>query len=170
MKTLGEIYKKHRTFMLNYAKKYIGAADVEDVVQNVYLKIMESAHWSAEITSVSDEPERVKAILFVFLYKECMYFLRQTKSTNKIFASISYVEIGVEDPERQYQIVDILAKIMNDINKLDDLNCTIFIKHLEGYRNKELAEEFQCSLRSVESRIYRTSNNIKTNGTILLDI
>jgi RNA polymerase sigma factor (sigma-70 family) len=161
MKTLGEIYEKYYTFMLNYANKHIIGADAKDLVHNVFFKIMKNSHWLAEITSVSGESEKIKAILLSFLHNECIDFYRHIKMTNEIFVNMPDSEIGAS-PEQQYQNADMLALVMADINQLDEPNRTIFIKHcIEGYSIEELVDEFQLSPSSIESRIYRVSNYIK---------
>jgi RNA polymerase sigma factor (sigma-70 family) len=153
MKTLGMIYERYYTLVLNYTKKRISEADAEDLVQNVFLKIMKSPHWLTEITSVSDESEKIKAILLRFTHNECIDFFRHSKITNKIFVDMPDSEISAS-PEQQYQNADMLASVMADINQLDEPNRTIFIKHCEGFSIEKLADEFQLSQKSIESRIY----------------
>jgi RNA polymerase sigma-70 factor (ECF subfamily) len=171
--TLGMIYEEYHTLMLNYAKKRMSEADAEDLTHNVFFKIMTNSHWLAKITSLLDEPEKIKAILLSFLHNECIDFYRHIKTTNNIFV-MPDSEIGAS-PEQQYQNADILADIltlvMADINQLDEPNRTIFIKRrIKEYSIEQLAEEFKLSPRAIESRIYRISNDIKNKlGKIFND-
>jgi RNA polymerase sigma factor (sigma-70 family) len=137
-KKLKEIYMAYYKSMFNYAKKYMSEADAEDVVQNVFLKLISNFNWLTQIMSVSDNIERVRAILFIFVQNECKNFNRYVKITNKIFVdNVPYLESeNFTNPEQEYQNADILALLMTEFNKL---NRSIFIKYyIEGYSMKEL--------------------------------
>ncbi|MDR0605051.1 MAG: sigma-70 family RNA polymerase sigma factor [Bacteroidales bacterium] len=173
MKTLGMIYEEYYPLVLNYAKKRMSEADAEDSTHNVFFKIMTNPHWLAKITSLLDEPEKIKAILLSFLHNECIDLYRHIKITNKIFVDMPDSEIGAS-PEQQYQKyqnADILALVMADINQLDEPNRNIFIKRrIKGYSIEQLAEEFKLSPHAIECRISRISNDIKNKwGKIFND-
>jgi RNA polymerase sigma-70 factor (ECF subfamily) len=158
-----KIYMAYYKFMFDYARKRMSEADAQDVVQNVFLKLIKNPDWLTEIVSVSDEPEKVRTILFVFVRNECNSFYRRFIITKKIFVDMSDFEAEIfASPEQEYQNADIFALLMADINKLDELNGDIFIKFfIEGYSIQEIAEESGLSSRAVESRLYRTLNFCK---------
>jgi DNA-directed RNA polymerase specialized sigma24 family protein len=121
--------------MFDYAKKRMNEIDAADIVQNVFLKLMGNPDWLRQIISVSDKPEKVRVILFIFIRNECNDFYRRTKNTNKIFEGNiqDFETIIFTNPEQEYQNVDLINLLIDDINGRDDLNRDIFIKYyIEG--------------------------------------
>jgi RNA polymerase sigma-70 factor (ECF subfamily) len=156
-KILKEIYAAYYRTVFNYAKKRMNEADAEDVVQNVFLKLTESTDWLQRIISVSDKPEKVRSILFIFVRNGCNNFYRLAKNTGKIFADVPGLEnVAAVNPEQEYQNNDMISLLMARAGKLSRQNKNIFIKYyIEGYSVMELAGETGLSSHAVEGRLYR---------------
>jgi RNA polymerase sigma factor (sigma-70 family) len=148
--------------MLNCAKKLVNETDAKDIVHKIVLKLMKNSDWVEKIILIIDNPKEIKSALYVIVCNECKDYHRHNKSRNKIFLDMPDCEIeNIADHEQQ-QNVNKLSIIMFFLNKLNELNRDIFIKyHVENYSKEELAEEFNLSLRAIDSRLYRTLKEIR---------
>jgi RNA polymerase sigma factor (sigma-70 family) len=157
-----EVYTTYYKFMLNYAKQYMNRSYTEDVVHDAFFKLIKSPKWSGRIISISDDPDKVRAILASFICNECKYFNRHAQYTNKIFTEMPDYEIGIViNPEQEYQNHDIVALLMVKIYKLNEPNKSIYQYYIERYSMQEIAEKIGFTSRAIESRIYRITNDLK---------
>jgi RNA polymerase sigma-70 factor (ECF subfamily) len=152
---IAKLYKKYYLYMLNYTKQYISETDAEDIIQNVFLKLMESPYWLYQCILKSTSSDELKFILTSFLHNACCNYCKHLNYKNKKFSDISFYEnFDVStDMEREYQHRELLMLI---INKLSPRSRDIIIKYyIEGYSIKELAEQTGLSSRTIESYLYR---------------
>jgi RNA polymerase sigma-70 factor (ECF subfamily) len=157
-----EIYRKYYKFMLNCAKRRMSKADAEDLAHKIVLKLMENSNWMAKIVLIADNTKKMKSALFVIIRNACNDYYRHIKNKDELFLDVPDYEIeNIPNPEQQ-QNVDFLNRIIFYLNQLDEPNRTVFIKYyVEDYSKEELAEEFNLSLRALDSRLYRTLKEIR---------
>jgi RNA polymerase sigma-70 factor (ECF subfamily) len=161
MESLAKIYETYYERMLNYAKKYVNESYAEDIVHDVFVKLVNSEEWTKKLILAPSEEQR--HILFAFLHNACCNIHRQIKTKNKIFSDISgSVYTVCENSEQEYQKADFMRLLMDILKSVNRQNRDIFMKHFEGYSIKEIAEQTGLSERAIESRLYRTLYFLKT--------
>jgi RNA polymerase sigma-70 factor (ECF subfamily) len=161
---IGEIYEAYYTVMFRYARKYIhNNADIEDLIHDIFTKLLIDTAWLANMISKSEHPHDLRRMLFAFLHNSCCNHCRHVNNTNKIFSDVPYSELTVisTDEEQNNNRTD-AAILWDNINRLNERNRDIFVKYyIDGFSMRELAEQTGLSPRTVESSLYRALKLLK---------
>jgi RNA polymerase sigma-70 factor (family 1) len=151
------IYIAYYPRLKRFAREFVICDDdAENIVQDVFLEL-----WQKQ--SALNYPVNISAILISSVKNRCIDFLRHKIVVNKANAHIQteheYVfrlklqtlEIFEHD---QFQDKDIDKIITDAINSLPEKCREIFIKSkIEKKKQKEIAEEMNLSINTIESQI-----------------
>jgi RNA polymerase sigma-70 factor (ECF subfamily) len=146
-------------YLLYIAKQNVPEADAEDIVCEVFEKLMKSSYWLAQCILKLDRPDELKNILRAFLRNACNNYHRRLNIKHQIFKDTSESELLTisTDVEQEYEDRDLFEHIINNTNKLSERGKDIIMKyHIKGYSADELAEQTGLSPRTIESYLYRT--------------
>ncbi|MDR1170013.1 MAG: sigma-70 family RNA polymerase sigma factor [Prevotellaceae bacterium] len=156
---IDELYRKYYNYLLCIAKRTVSEADAEDIVNEVFLKLMESQGWLEQCKLKLERPDKLKRILRTFLHNACIDYYRRLNRKHHIFKDIPELELLAIpiDMEQKYEDKDLVEYIINTPNKLSKRGKNVFfLYHIEDYSIKELAEQTGLSPRTIETYIYRT--------------
>jgi RNA polymerase sigma factor (sigma-70 family) len=161
---IDELYKKYFKYLLYIAKKTIPETDAEDVVQDVFLHLMESPDWLAKCILKSNKPDELKRILRAFLHNACINYYKHSNIKHEIFDDTSdneSFEISV-DVEHKYEDKDLLECITNIINRSKGRGKDIIIKyHIDGYSISELARQTGFSPWTIKTYLHRMTEYLR---------
>jgi RNA polymerase sigma factor (sigma-70 family) len=156
---IDELYKKYFRYLLYIAKRTISETDAEDIVHDVFLKLMESPYWLTQCLSKSNNPNELKRILQTFLHNALINHYKHSNIKHKIFYDTSddeSFEMSI-DVEQKYNNKDLLKYITNIINRLKSRGKDIIIKYyIEGYSISELAKQTglaPCTIKTYRHRM-----------------
>lgn len=135
------------------AKRIADEADIEDVLQNVFIKIHRS------ILELND-PEKLYPWVFQTTRNAVIDFYRERKielgSTDDVLD-----EIAIEENEKDVE-EDVLAWLEPMIGELPEkYRDALLLTDLKGLTQKELSERLDISLSGAKSRVQRGREHLK---------
>ncbi|MDD7455101.1 MAG: RNA polymerase sigma-70 factor [Bacteroidales bacterium] len=143
------IYVSYYSRMRRFAQSYvISAADAENIVQDVFVKL-----WSGH--SIITLRTCVDNYLFSLVKNRCLDFLRHklvVDSSRKDLAmnleSLEYIDEQISED------IDLEKVLVEAIDRLPERCRKIFLKsRLEGKKYKEIAEELGLSSNTIENQM-----------------
>ncbi|WP_108869911.1 RNA polymerase sigma factor [Aquimarina aquimarini] len=127
----------------------------EDIVQNVMLKIWKNRKSLRITTSIKS-----------YLYKSCYYELLDSYKRNK--KELNYIEQIKKDAlelfveEDNDFVKNRIIKVREEIEKLPPKCKEVFVLNkLQGFKYKEVAEQLNVSIKTVEAQMYKAMTRIK---------
>jgi RNA polymerase sigma-70 factor (ECF subfamily) len=160
------LYMEMQPKMYAFSRKFIdNPEEARDVVQEVF-----SEFW--ERKTKLDIKSSLKSYLFSMLHNKCLNIIRD-KKTHERYAS--YAELKIKEAELLHYNAAFESHssiYLTDINTLLDKgiqdlpeNCReIFIlSRIKGLDNKQIADQLNLSIRTVENQIYRALKSLKEN-------
>ena len=144
-----KIFRKYYLPLGMYALRIVGDADnAQDIVQDAFSKI-----WIALEKDVNID--NMRAYLYRCVRNECLLHLR-----NEI------VTVGEESiPELSEEIIDTSerdALVWKAIGQLPDRCREVFLmSKRDGFSNKEIAEELDISLKTVENQMTKAYSRLR---------
>lgn len=144
------IYKSYRDLLCIYAEKFlVNREDAEDIVSDVFLKLLETRYQIQEVDSLS------------FIYRNvrnaCLDFIKHKHVMQEyVHNVINYPDLFIDDAHPLSQIIskETVDKIERAINTLPSRCRKIFIlARLEGLTYKEIAEELGITYNTVNTQI-----------------
>lgn len=151
------IYIKYYSRLKRFAREFVLCNDdAENIVQDVFLEL-----WQRQ--SILDYSVNVEALLISSVKNRCIDFLRHkivvSRANDRIQSEYEYSfrlklqSLEILEPE-QFQEKDLEKMIMDAINSLPEKCREIFIKSkIHNRKQKEIAEEMNLSINTVESQI-----------------
>lgn len=159
------LFRNYYGSLCSYALRYLERKDLaEEVVAETFFRIWvkrKELHINGS----------VKAYLFQAVYNNSLAYLRKQKNEKKLVENLQQDHLScynnrlLEDfSERDSLILKELdEKIKNAIQKLPDQAQRVFtLKRYEGLKNKEVAEQLQISLKTVEMHMTRSLLFLRT--------
>jgi len=135
------LYAKHRDFLFRVAMRVTrNAGDAEDVVQNVFLRMMRN-------DTRPDVGRCVVAYLKRAAVNTAIDLIR--KRTQR-----AETELPPHFPAAEQTFVE-RRHVRQVLDKLPPKNATLFELHYRGYLYQELAEHFGMQVGTVKSRLHR---------------
>jgi RNA polymerase sigma factor (sigma-70 family) len=144
---LFELYERHSDKIWSYLKKRVPRAQLEDLFQDCFVKIVEKKdNWE-------DQP--FVLWLYVIIRNIVIDFYRNTKLEQKVMNKFF---LDADLPlDRKFE--DIISNLPPDVSKL----LTEYFQ--EGWSYKELAERYDVSEVSLRKRLSRALGLLKKGGS-----
>ena len=143
------LYEKYSVKLYSFGLKYLrSAAETEELVQSVFLKIWENRkHLKKELS--------FKSYLFTIAYNDICKLFRKRNYMQKFITEAMHENSGTSSETQEgidYQSV--LNRVQQIIDKLPERQKEIFRKsRLEGRPSKEIAAELKLSPGTVDNYI-----------------
>lgn len=141
-------------YSLTYQKFYYFALtilhnefDVQDILQDVYIQILQSIQVLKNTTAFIAWAERI-------IYHDCIKFKnRQTEIPTD--DDIIYTESSSENPLNRLVNRELSQTLLNMIYELDSIfRTTIYLRYVEQLKLSEIAEITDCPVGTVKSRLH----------------
>jgi RNA polymerase sigma-70 factor (ECF subfamily) len=161
--TYEKLFHQHYKNLVLYAKKFVLDTEIaRDIVQDVFIYLWEKRQQVQIQKSVS-------AYLFRAVRNACINHLkRESTKENYIkqfLLAINNGELNVEKDEDVHELVvhkDLLKRIELIVESLPEQCKNMFrMSRFRGLKNKEIAEIYAVSPRTVETQIYRALKVLK---------
>ncbi|MGL4852814.1 MAG: RNA polymerase sigma-70 factor [Phocaeicola sp.] len=161
--TYRELFRKYYTQLLFYATRIVGEEEAEDVVQDVYMDVWRRR----DAIQVGDQ---IKAFLYRAVYTHALNVLkhREVKSSyESLMLEIDKQRAAYYQPEKndvlkQIEDKELRKRIDAAINELPEKCRLVFqLSYLEEKKNKQIADEMQISLRTVEAHMYKALKHLR---------
>lgn len=156
------LFRKYHRRLLLYTLKFIESeGDALDIVQNVFVAIWENGKYN-------QNEALVQAYLFSAVKNSCLNYLKHQKIVRKFEqnAALQIKEmeaIHYQSGEKSLIERENLEQINDAIESLADIyREVIFLSRFEGLRNLEIAERLNIPVRTVETRLFRALQALKT--------
>lgn len=162
MSTFDYIFQEHYHSLLLYSLKFIkNENDAHDIVQEVFVAVWEKEKYDLE-------SGHLKSYLFNAVRNGCLNYLKhQTIVRNHVdeeqeilrMHELDFYKSGEkslierEDLEKIYAAIDSLSDSYREI---------IQLSRFEGKKNKEIAEKLGIPIRTIETRLFRALNKLRT--------
>jgi len=152
---IGDLYDLHYEEMHLVARRYLTAEESRDIVQDVFLRLVERME-ETEIHS------SVRAYLYRSVIHSCLNYLKQ-KKVREEYALDFRIRLLEEENRRAGKgeedtlpAKEMLLIIRKTVATLPEKSRLIFeMSRFEGLSHKEIAEKLNISVRTVETQIYR---------------
>ena len=161
MATFDLIFQEYHQSLLLYSLKFVqNENDANDIVQEVFVAVWEKEKFKLEKT-------HIKSYLFNAVRNGCLNYLKHQTVVHKYveveqdFLKIHELDfyksgekslIEREDLETIYAAIDSLSDNYKEI---------IRMSRLEGLKNKQIAEQLEIPVRTVETRLFRALNKLR---------
>lgn len=150
---LEALFLEYYPWLVNYASRIIHDAEASrDLVQETFYKLWDNQQ------ILSKQPS-LQAYLFKAVYSSCIDLLRhrkvESRFLNEVLKDFYFKEI-IQTPEAELKLIDsnIRDMVLDACEKLPERCRKIFIlSKLEGKSNKEVAEELNISVKTVENQM-----------------
>lgn len=162
LKTFKQVFFEYNRGMTAYALKFV--EDIEtarDLVQDVFFYI-----WDKREALTIDRS--IKSYLFRAVHNACINFLKKEEHKNKYGRELLLTFFGKlpeNNSDNAYQLLlakDISREIDVIVEKLPKQCRNIFkLSRFKGLKNREIAEIYSISTRTVETQIYRALKALK---------
>jgi RNA polymerase sigma-70 factor (family 1) len=143
------IYDKYSGKLYAFGLKYLrSAAEAEELVQSVFLKVWENY-------KILRKESSFKSYLFTIAYNDICKLFRKRNYLQKFIS-----DTIAENPQSSFEIEEgidyqsVLGRVQQIVDKLPERQKTIFVKsRQDGKSSKEIAEEFSLSPGTVDNYI-----------------
>ncbi|NWJ52090.1 MAG: RNA polymerase sigma-70 factor [Bacteroidetes bacterium] len=153
------IFTKHYSDLVNFAMVYLKeVSEAEEIVQNVFLKLWEERE---EI----DIHSSLKAYLMNCIKNRCLDYFKHQRIIERYNDRISKSqEQYIEEADKYLMLSELEKQINSTINLLPSTCKNIFnMSRIEGKKNREIAEELNISIKTVEANIGRALKVLRAN-------
>jgi RNA polymerase sigma-70 factor (ECF subfamily) len=160
----GDLFKQTYPRLMGYCRLFIANQEqANDLVQDSYMKLWEKR-------SCINISQSVESLLFVMLRNRCLNYLRDQRLR---ITEREISMIGENDLQHLYQIdftgkeertleEKLIEAIQISIENLPKKRKLVFIKtKIEGKKNKEVAEELDISIKTVEKQLHNAKEQIR---------
>lgn len=154
------LFRNLQPRLFAYCCKYVDDEEIaRDLVQECFISFWENN------SSVTLSPE---AYLFASVRNRCLSYFRaqriRTDYQDSVKLQIKEFEFHPEmhDPMGELYMKEVHTLLQEVLNSLPPKSRQIFImSRYQGLKNKEIAEELEISIRTVESQLYQALKQIK---------
>lgn len=161
------IYEKYCRQLIHFAASYLpDISDAEEIIQNVFVELWEKREQL--------DPERfVKNYLYKVTVNKVYNHLKRKVVERKYLQCFDAFETNtVNEAEKKIYREELDGILRQLLEKLPEQQRNIFyLSRWEGLPNKEIADQLQISIRTVENQVYRAvkyiRENIKTDHLII---
>jgi RNA polymerase sigma-70 factor (ECF subfamily) len=167
MEQFKRLYEKYAPGMIFYARKFVDHQTAEDMVHDIFLKMV-----NRDNLIIIDES--IGSYLFRAVQNACKDYLKR-KSVREDYLSRAITELKIEElefaanPVNQMIYEEQIDAIYKAIDQLPEKCREVFVlAYLEEKKNAEIAESLHISIRTVEAQIYKALKTIRNMLKILI--
>jgi RNA polymerase sigma-70 factor, ECF subfamily len=153
------IFTKHYPDLVNFAMVYLKEiSEAEEIVQDVFLKLWEERE---EI----DIHSSLKAYLMNCIKNKCLDYFRHQRIIEKYNERISKSqEQYIAEADKYLMLSELEKQINSTIDLLPPTCKNIFnMSRIDGKKNREIAEELDISIKTVEANIGKALKILRAN-------
>ncbi len=154
-----QLFDQYYQKLVVFANKYLEDLEsARDIVQEFYLYLYESRHSISIQTSL-------KSYLYSAVKNRCLNQVKHEQVKEK-HRNMSRSEANVPDPDLEeiMDAVELEARVYEIVSKLPEKCRQIYImSRVDGKRNREIADELNLSLRTVETQISKALKSLKNS-------
>lgn len=156
-KAYKRVFHKYYRPLYMFAAKYIDTDNADDIVQDVFLKLWESAQ------PFNDE-EHIKLYLYKSTYHNCLNHIKHRQYVEKELTRLVEHAETLPDSvfEEEHVENNILAIIFQAIDHLPGKCKEIFIlTYLDEMTTREIAEKLQISINTIKTQRLRAKEALR---------
>ncbi len=152
------LFKEYYAILSVFAKKYTGDLDsAKDIVQDVFVKLFEQRECLLIHTSL-------KSYLYQSVRNRSLNYLEHIQIDQKHKSNILYNLKDENEWSDKMLELELEAKIHSIISTLPEQRKNIFtLSRVQGLKNKEIAEQLNISIRTVEKQISNALKALREN-------
>jgi RNA polymerase sigma-70 factor (ECF subfamily) len=160
-----ELVEKYQDSVINTCYRFLrNKEEAEEIAQEVFLKVYLSAN--------SYQPKaKFSTWLFKIVVNLCLNKLRDKKKYVSLKIGSPYHKNQMEDdipalaehqPDKSFEHKELKRIIKDAIDSLpENQRVAIILNKYEGFSYQEMAKILDCSVSSIESRLFRAKENLK---------
>lgn len=153
------IYEKYCPQLINFAASYLpDISDAEEIIQTVFVELWENRQQL--------DPQRfAKNYLYKITVNKVFNHLKRKVIERKYLQYVDALEMNTfNEAEKKIYHEELDAILQQLLEKLPEQQRKIFyLSRWEGLSHKEIAEQLQISVRTVENQVYRAVKYIREN-------
>ena len=154
-----QLFDQYYQKLVVFAYKYLEDLEsARDIVQEFYLYLYESRHSISIQTSL-------KSYLYSAMKNRCLNQVKHEQVKEK-HRNMSRSEANVSDPDLEeiMDAVELEARVYEIVSKLPEKCRQIYImSRVDGNRNRDIADELNLSVRTVETQISKALKFLKNS-------
>ena len=161
------IYEKYCPQLINFAASYLpDISDAEEIIQNVFVEMWENRQQL-------DSERFAKNYLYKITVNKVFNHLKRKVIERKYLQYIDALDMNTfNEAEKKIYNEELDAILQQVLEQLPEQQRKIFyMSRWEGLSHKEIADQLQISVRTVENQVYRAvkyiRENIKTDHLII---
>ena len=167
-----QLYKRYYPRLFNYSLQFTKNKQVaQDLVHEVFLKLWEK---SDNLNHVA-----VKALLFKMTRNMCLNYIKHLKIVQNVYVDLASItkweelyriEFVKDEPHMLIE-KEIEQKISDIMQELPDRCREVFVlSRMKGLRNRQIAEQLNISLKTVEKHISQAIRTFKDEFSLFASI
>ncbi len=148
-----QLVARHQLSAWNAAYRFLGnAADAEDVVQEAFLRVLDSADRYRPTATF-------RAYLYRIVARLCLDFLRRKRL--RIYSELPDVADEKETPEKAFEAQEQAAAVRQSLNLLPPKQkMAVILRYYEGLGYREIAEVLDTTNKGVERLLSRARTTL----------
>ena len=160
------LYIKCAPGLIFFARKFVDHSTAEDIVHDIFLKL-----WNSETVMIVNE--NIRTYLFSAVRNACLDMLKHQTVCND-YLSRAIRDLKMEELTSGENTLNKLIDreqidaVNRGIDQLPEKCRQIFVMaYIEEKKNKEIAEQLQISVRTVEAQIYKALKILRNMLTMI---
>lgn len=158
-------YKSYETLFNMYYARFVIFVDkiimdnqtAKDIVQEAFIKLWHNRERLQEGLSL-------KNYLYVLVKRASLNFLRDRKYAENLAGDLIEKAVRQEDPDQTVDKNEVIQRINSLVDNLPDRRKAVFLKsRKDGLSNKEIANQLNLSVKTVERHITLALSDLKKN-------
>ncbi len=150
-----ELFAEYYRRLVMFAMRYLGEQEeAEDVVQDLFVAV-----WEKKDAFLSEQS------IHVFLYNSvrntCLNLLKHRKVEEKYLNYNMQVHTSKEDDEYEILEEELYERLFRVVDELPPRCREVFLLHLDGKKNEEIAELLNISLLTVKTQKKKAMSYIR---------
>ena len=164
-KDFEQLFKEYYPSMVLYTKRFVEDLDTaRDIAQQVFVNIYEKR----DRLNISSS---VKSYLFQAARNTALNYLEQKKNQQKHKDILQETQAHSTEHESDIENSELSKRLYEMIEELPPKCRQIFkMNRFEGKKNKEIAEELDISIRTVETQISKALRALREKATQVLGL
>ena len=151
-----ELFAKHYRPLVMFAMHYLGGQEEsEDVVQDLFVAV-----WEKKEAFLSEQS--IQAFLYNSVRNTCLNLLKHRKVEEK-YLNYSQQDINLKEEEDEYKVLEeeLYERLFRIIDELPPRCREIFLLHLDGKKNEEIANQLNISLLTVKTQKKKAMSHLR---------